>query len=138
MSDVLNANSCLDRCVDSEAVDSEAVRSVAAAVPSSAEVEQVAKVFKLLGDPTRVRLLYALLEGGQLCVCDLAVLTGATQATVSQALRHLRASTVVSGRRQGRNIYYRLHDAHVRLLLDVAREHVLHSGQTPSGEAGRS
>jgi DNA-binding transcriptional ArsR family regulator len=96
--------------------------------PGVDELARVTSVFKLLGDPTRARLLYALLEAGELCVCDLSAATGTAETTVSQALRLLRASGVVTGRRQGRNIYYRLSDAHVRLLLDVTREHALHDG----------
>lgn len=97
--------------------------------PGVEELTRVTSVFKLLGDPTRARLLYALLEAGELCVCDLAAATGTAETTVSQALRLLRASAVVTGRREGRNIYYRLSDAHVRLLLDVTREHALHDGE---------
>jgi ArsR family transcriptional regulator, lead/cadmium/zinc/bismuth-responsive transcriptional repressor len=97
--------------------------------PGVDELARVTSVFKLLGDPTRARMLYALLEAGELCVCDLAAATGTAETTVSQALRLLRASAVVTGRRQGRNIYYRLSDAHVRLLLDVTREHALHDGE---------
>ena len=51
---------------------------------------------------------------------------GTTETTVSQALRLLRAASVVTGRREGRNVYYRLSDAHVRMLLDVTREHTVH------------
>ena len=61
-------------------------------------------------------------------MCDLAAATASAETTISQALRLLRASGVVTGRRDGRNIYYRLSDAHVRLLLDVTREHALHDG----------
>lgn len=96
--------------------------------PGVDELARVTSVFKLLGDPTRARLLYALLEAGELCVCDLSAATGTAETTVSQALRMLRASGVVTGRREGRNIYYRLSDAHVRLLLDVTRAHALHDG----------
>jgi DNA-binding transcriptional ArsR family regulator len=96
--------------------------------PGIDELARVTSVFKLLGDPTRARLLYALLEAGELCVCDLSAATATAETTVSQALRLLRASGVVTGRREGRNIYYRLSDAHVRLLLDVSREHALHDG----------
>jgi DNA-binding transcriptional ArsR family regulator len=96
--------------------------------PGVDELARVTSVFKLLGDPTRARLLYALLAAGELCVCDLSAATGTAETTVSQALRLLRASGVVTGRREGRNIYYRLSDAHVRLLLDVTREHALHDG----------
>ena len=61
-------------------------------------------------------------------MCDLAAATSTAETTVSQALRLLRASGVVTGRREGRNIFYRLSDAHVRLLLDVTRQHALHDG----------
>jgi DNA-binding transcriptional ArsR family regulator len=112
--------------------------------PDADELARVSAVFKLLGDPTRTRLLYALLEAGELCVCDLAEATGTAEATVSQALRLLRASGVVAGRRDGRNIFYRLSDAHVRLLLDVTRQHITHytptrfEGPAQSADQGRS
>jgi len=113
---------------------------VALATATSLDPEEVARVtsvFKLLGDPTRARLLYALLEVGELCVCDLAAATGTTETTVSQALRMLRASGVVTGRREGRNVYYRLSDAHVRLLLDITREHIAHDERTSGIEVAR-
>ncbi|WP_394277587.1 ArsR/SmtB family transcription factor [Luteococcus sp.] len=90
------------------------------------ELARAASMFKLLGDPTRARLLFALLEAGELCVCDLAAATGVQEVTVSQSLRMLRASAVVTGRRQGRLVFYRLADAHVRMLLDLTREHIAH------------
>jgi DNA-binding transcriptional ArsR family regulator len=89
------------------------------------DLELLAAVFRLLGDPTRLRLLHALLEAGELCVCDLAAATGILEATVSQSLRLLRASEVVSSRRDGRLVYYRLVDDHVRMLLVLTREHQL-------------
>lgn len=122
----------LDGCLDTR-VHPEKVRAILQTVPSDDEVAKVAGMFKLLGDPTRARLLYSLLEAGELCVCDLAAATSVTESAVSQALRLLRASGVVTGRRKGRNVFYRLSDGHVRLLLDVSREHIAHS--TPaSGE----
>lgn len=98
-----------------------------------------AALFKLLGDPTRARLLYALLEAGELCVCDLAAATDQQETTVSQSLRMLRASAVVAGRREGRLVYYRLADAHVRMLLDLTREHVDHeqAATSATGSATR-
>lgn len=86
----------------------------------------LAELFRLLGDPTRVRILYALLAAGELCVCDLAEVVGTADTKVSQALRLLRGAGAVRNRRDGRNVYYRLDDAHVRVLLDVSREHVAH------------
>ncbi|HMG30539.1 MAG TPA: metalloregulator ArsR/SmtB family transcription factor [Jiangellaceae bacterium] len=90
------------------------------------ELTSLAQLFRLLGDPTRVRLLYALLEVGEMCVSDLAAAVDAQESTVSQALRLLRASGAVVGRRDGRMVFYRLADAHVRMLLDLSREHTRH------------
>jgi DNA-binding transcriptional ArsR family regulator len=102
--------------------------------PRSAEVAVVASMFKLLGDPTRARILYALLEAGELCVCDIAAATETAESTVSAALRLLRTAGVATGRRDGRMIYYRLADDHVRSLLELSRDHahhVPHAPQTP-------
>jgi len=123
------STTAIDGCA-TVCVHPEKVALVAANAPQSEELSRVTSVFKLLGDPTRARLLYALLEVGELCVCDLAAATSTTETTVSQALRLLRASGVVTGRREGRNVFYRLSDAHVRLLLDVTREHTAHDGRT--------
>lgn len=109
-------------------VDAERVRSTRARLPAREEIGALSELFRLLGDPTRTRLLYALLEAGELCVCDLAATVDATETTVSQALRLLRASGVVRSRRAGRTVHYRLEDGHVRILLDVSREHLRHTG----------
>ena len=121
MTEVLGVDECSVTCVHPEKVQLVWDRS-----PAAEELAELARVFKILGDPTRTALLYALLEAGELCVCDLAAATGILEATVSQALRLLRASRVVTGRREGRNVFYRLSDGHVRMLLDVTREHVAH------------
>jgi DNA-binding transcriptional ArsR family regulator len=81
---------------------------------------EAAELFGLLGDPTRLAILHALLEAGQLCVCDIARLTGVTENVVSQAVCLVRAADVVRPRREGRRIRYRLAEANVRMLRDVA------------------
>lgn len=106
--------------------DPDQVASGLAGIPAPDELAAMSGVFRLLGDPTRARLLYALREAGELCVHDLAAGTGTAESTVSQALRMLRASGVVAGRREGCNVFYRLADAHVTMLLEVTRGHVLH------------
>ncbi|MGI8946869.1 MAG: ArsR/SmtB family transcription factor [Ornithinimicrobium sp.] len=126
MTEVVGLDGCTVTCVHPEKVE-----LVWSQTPGEEDLAEVARVFKLLGDPTRARLLYALLEAGELCVCDLAAATGISEATVSQALRLLRASRVVAGRRDGRNVFYRLSDAHVRMLLDMTREHVAHDSAGP-------
>lgn len=120
--EVVSLDVCAVRAVDPERVAAAIERSI----PTD-EVERVTELFKLLGDPTRVRLLYALVEAGELCVCDLSAVVGAPETSVSHALRLLRTAGIVRVRRTGRMAYYSLTDAHVRLLLDVSAEHLRHS-----------
>lgn len=89
-------------------------------------IEDVAALFKLLGEPTRARLLYALLDAGELRVGELAESVGVSETVVSQAMRLLRAASVVRARREGRSMHYRLDDDHVRELLVTCREHLAH------------
>jgi DNA-binding transcriptional ArsR family regulator len=113
------------------------VQQVRDASLAEGDLARTAGLFKLLGDPTRARLLYALLEAGELCVCDLAAATDTQESTVSQALRMLRASGIVAGRREGRLVFYRLADAHVRMMLDLTREHVRHDEAAGSAQGAR-
>ncbi len=118
-------SAALDSC-ELKLVDPERVRAVQAALPAPDVVEELAEVFGLLSDPSRLRLLASLLEGGELCVCDLAAAAGMAESTTSHALRLLRAHRVVKVRRAGRMMQYSLRDGHVRMLLDLALEHVGH------------
>ena len=104
------------------------VEDVAASLIDVDVAGDLAEMFRLLGDPTRVRILFALLEAGELCVCDIAEVVETTDTKVSQAMRLLRSAGVVRNRRDGRNIFYRLDDGHVRMLLDLSREHLAHLG----------
>lgn len=87
------------------------------------EVEEAARLFKALADPTRLRMLWAL-EEGEMCVCDLAALLGITESAVSHHLRLLRTMRLVSNRRAGPVLYYRLTDRHVSRLTRLALEHI--------------
>ena len=116
----------IDSC-DVRLVDPDRVRAVQASLPTSDVVQELADVFGLLGDPNRLRLMAILLEAGELCVCDLAAAAGMAESTTSHALRLLRAHQVVKVRRAGRMMHYSLRDGHVRMLLDVALEHIRHS-----------
>jgi ArsR family transcriptional regulator, lead/cadmium/zinc/bismuth-responsive transcriptional repressor len=107
-------------------VDGERVAAARAGLAGNAETERLAEWFRVLGDPTRTRILCALLEAGELCVGDLAATVDATETAVSHALRWLRAAGMVRARRAGRMVYYALADGHVRLLLDVGLEHLRH------------
>lgn len=118
---VVGLESCAVRVVDRERVE-----VVTAAMPPADQIAELADVFGLLADPGRLKVLVALLEG-EMCVCDLAAVSGASESTVSHHLRLLRAHRVVASRRSGRMAYYRLADAHVRMLLDVALTHIGHA-----------
>jgi ArsR family transcriptional regulator, lead/cadmium/zinc/bismuth-responsive transcriptional repressor len=126
--DVIVEPVSLDEC-QVRVVDPQRVDAVQRALPPPASVAAVAEVFALLGDENRLRLLLGLLEGGELCVCDLAAAAGLGESATSHALRLLRAHRVVKVRRSGRRAYYSLTDGHVRMLLDVAVEHERHDGE---------
>lgn len=106
-------------------VDVERVAVVSARI-DPAEAARLAELFRLLGDPTRARILFALLEAGELCVCDIAEAVETPESTVSHALRLLRTAGIVRNRRAGRMIHYSLDDSHVRMLLDLSLAHLRH------------
>ena len=124
----------LDAC-DVRIVDPGRVADVQRRLPGSDTIEELAEVFGLLSDPSRLRLIASLLEGGELCVCDLAAAAGMGESAASHALRLLRAHRVVRVRRDGRMAHYSLCDGHVRMLLDVALEHLGHGDADGSPNA---
>jgi ArsR family transcriptional regulator, lead/cadmium/zinc/bismuth-responsive transcriptional repressor len=128
-SEVSAADECAVRSIDPDKVARTRDRLV-----SEDEADALAASFKLLGEPSRLRMLHALLEADELCVCDLAATVEVSETSVSHAMRLLRAAGIVRNRRDGRMIYYRLDDAHVRLLLDLSREHYAHT--TGSSDEG--
>ena len=84
----------------------------------------LAELFKIFGDSTRIKLLYALYES-ELCVCDLADVLGLTQSAVSHQLRLLKSSKLVKFRREGKTVFYSLADDHVIHILAQGMEHIL-------------
>ncbi|MDQ2910744.1 MAG: metalloregulator ArsR/SmtB family transcription factor [Actinomycetota bacterium] len=117
------AASALEQCAV-ECVDPERAAAVLERLPADHVLQDVAETFRVLADPGRVRLISALLEADELCVCDLAAVTRLSQTAVSHNLRLLRSSRLVRYRKQGRNVYYSLDDNHIRLLLEVGLQHV--------------
>lgn len=115
-----------DTC-DTHAPDPLALADVRARLLGAETVASVADVFKLLGDPTRVRLVDAL-SHGERCVCDLAELVGLSESAVSHQLRLLRAARLVRARRTGRQAFYSLDDHHVLGLVHDTRRHVEEAG----------
>ena len=87
------------------------------------EVDRLAEFFKAFADPTRLKILWAL-NKEEMCVCDLAAFLGVSESAVSHQLRMLRQLTLVTNRREGVVLYYRLADDHVSQLIRVALEHI--------------
>ena len=110
-------------CATPHEADAVALERIRSRLLGPRTVAAVSEVFKLLGDPTRVRLVDALTHGER-CVCDLATLVGMTESAVSHQLRLLRGARLVRVRRSGRLAYYSLDDHHVIGLLHDTRKHV--------------
>ena len=127
---VSGANQREDRVVresievcESDCIHEDTVREVRSEMITEEVSHALAEVFRALGDPTRVKLLYAL-SRRELCVCDLAAVIGASESAVSHQLRLLRTQKLVRFRREGKVVYYSLADKHVEKLFQQGLEHV--------------
>ena len=92
-------------------------------MPEEEILYDLAELFKIFGDSTRIKILYVLLEA-EMCVCDIAQLLNMTSTAVSHQLRILKGNKLVKSRREGKNIFYSLADGHVTSILDQGMEHV--------------
>jgi DNA-binding transcriptional ArsR family regulator len=104
-------------------VDEPRVKAVEAQMPASETIEAVSNTFKVLSDPTRARIVFAL-SRAELCVCDIAALLGISVSAISHQLRLLRSLRLVKYRKEGRLAYYSLDDDHIARLLQDVVEHV--------------
>jgi len=109
---------CECRIIHEDKVDKARERAL-----DNVSTESLSQIFKALGDASRLKILWAL-EHQEMCVCDLAALLGITESAVSHQLRLLRTLRLVSNRREGTILYYRLADEHVSGLVRIALEHV--------------
>ena len=103
-------------------VDEAKVRAVASKLLQNDKIDALTETFKLIGDPTRLKIILALREE-ELCVCDLATLLEITRSAVSHQLRLLRGARLVKVRREGKMAYYSLTDWHIAILIQTALEH---------------
>lgn len=92
-------------------------------MPSDESLYDLAELFKVFGDSTRIRILYALFEA-EMCVGDIALLLGLSQTAVSHQLRMLKTNKLVKGRKEGKIVFYALADDHVRRIIDQGMEHI--------------
>lgn len=111
-----------DRC-DTRIIHMDRIETAKAKAMDPAEVVRLSRFFKAFGDPTRLNILHAL-DSGEMCVCDIAATLGITESAISHQLRHLRQLNLVSNRREGTVLYYRLDDEHIENMLQLALEHI--------------
>ena len=104
-------------------VHEDIVAQVQKNMPDEEVLYDLAELFKLFGDSTRIKILYVLNES-EMCVCDIAQLLGMTQSAISHQLRSLKQCRLVKARRDGKTVFYSLADSHVRTILDQGMEHV--------------
>ena len=104
-------------------IHTEVVNRVKGRLPNEAYLDDLADLFKLFGDGTRLRILWALSES-EMCVCDLCALLQMKQPAVSHQLKNLKQARIVKSRRDGKVIYYSLDDDHIRKLLNLGMEHI--------------
>lgn len=110
-------------CCDSVCVHEELLRKVTAQMPKEEELYDLAELFKVFGDSTRIRILFVLFEA-EVCVCDLAEALQMTQSAVSHQLKILKQAKLVKNRRAGKSIFYSLADDHVRAIIGQGLEHI--------------
>ena len=92
-------------------------------MPEDEILYDLAELYKIFGDSTRIKILYVLLEA-EMCVCDIALLLGMSQSAISHQLRVLKQSKLVKYRREGKTVFYSLADDHVRTIISQGMEHV--------------
>lgn len=108
---------------EGEVIHEETVKKVKATFPKDEMIFDLADFYKIFGDTTRVKILYAL-DKSELCVCDISALLGMSLSAVSHQLRTLRESDLVRTKRDGKVIYYSLADEHVKSILECGIEHI--------------
>ena len=110
-------------CCEVFQIHEEAVQEVLKHMPDENKLYDLAEVFKIFGDSTRIRILYVLFEA-EVCVCDLAQLLNMKQSAISHQLKILKQAKLVKSRREGKSVFYSLADDHVRTIINQGMEHV--------------
>lgn len=106
-----------------EEIHSEIIEKKREEMPDEATLYDLSDFFKVLGDSTRISILFAI-DGEPMCVCDIANLLGMTKSAVSHQLKILRQNDLVTYRKSGKNVFYTLADDHVRDIIEKAFEHI--------------
>ena len=104
-------------------IHSDLLTKVAQIMPPEEELYDLAELFKIFGDSTRIRILFVLFEA-EVCVCDLAQILNMTESAISHQLRILKQNKLVKNRRSGKSVFYSLADDHVRMIIAAGQEHI--------------
>ncbi len=118
----MEENNKIERC-DCTIIHKDVVNTVKASMPIEESLYDLAELFKVFGDTTRIRILYALFSS-EMCVCDIAALLNMTQSAISHQLRVLKQARLVKFRREGKVVYYSLDDDHIKHVFDQGLNHV--------------
>ena len=110
-------------CCETVEVHEDLLRIVEQTMPEETELYDLAELFKVFGDSTRIRLLFVL-SSAEVCVCDLARVLNMTQSAISHQLRILKQNKLVKSRREGKSIFYSLADGHVSTIIAQGRDHI--------------
>ena len=110
-------------CCECNEVHEELLKIVNETMPEETELYDLAELFKVFGDSTRIRILFVLFEA-EVCVCDLAKVLNMTQSAISHQLRILKQNKLGNSRREGKSVFYSLADGHVRTIIAQGREHI--------------
>lgn len=110
-------------CCESREVHEELLKIVSDTLPPEEKLMDLAELFKIFGDSTRIRILFVLFEA-EVCVCDLAEALSMTQSAISHQLAILKRNKLVKSRREGKSVFYSLADDHVRTIISQGMEHI--------------
>lgn len=110
-------------CCETVEVHEDLLRIVEQTMPEETELYDLAELFKVFGDSTRIRILFVL-SSAEVCVCDLARVLNMTQSAISHQLRVLKQNKLVKSRREGKSIFYSLADGHVSTIIAQGRDHI--------------
>ena len=110
-------------CCEEKHVNYELVAKISSELPSEDELYDLAELFKVFGDSTRIKILFVLFEE-EMCVCDIAQTLNMTQSAISHQLKILKQSKLVGNRREGKSVIYFLADDHVRTIINQGINHI--------------
>ncbi len=111
-------------CCEVPQIHNDLVSKVRAKLPEENKMQDLAELFKVFGDTTRIRILFVLFES-EMCVCDMAETLNMTQSAISHQLRLLKSNGLIRARRQGKSVFYSLADNHVSTIMKQGWEHIL-------------